>query len=75
MKILIVILFALLSVTSFAKTKATKAERKAAKEACMQKDSTLKGKKLKACIKEELKMEEKGETKGEEKAEKSEKSM
>ncbi|MGZ3789037.1 MAG: hypothetical protein ACXVLQ_10960 [Bacteriovorax sp.] len=67
MKILLVFTLALVSVVSFAKSKAEKAEWKAAKEVCMAKDASLKGKKLKKCIKEEMKAEKSGETKTEEK--------
>lgn len=55
MKILLILTLSLFSVTSFAKTKAEKAAWKASKEACMMKDSKLKGKKLRKCINEEMK--------------------
>lgn len=76
MKILLVFTLALVSVSSFAKTKAEKAEEaewKAAKEACISKDSSLKGKKLEKCTKEEMKAEENKETKSVEKGEKEKK--
>ncbi|MBC7538479.1 MAG: hypothetical protein H7281_06640 [Bacteriovorax sp.] len=70
MKFLLVLTLTLLSITSFAKTKVEKTEWKEAKKTCMAKDSSLKGKKLKKCIQEEMKAEESGETKSEEKSEK-----
>jgi hypothetical protein len=70
MKILLVIALSLVSVVSSAKSKAEKAEWKEAQKVCMNKNSTLKGKKLKKCISEELKKEESTETKSEEKEEK-----
>lgn len=70
MKILIVFTLALFSINSFAKSNGEKSEWKEAKKTCLTKDSSLKGKKLKKCIKEEMKSEESGETKSEEKSEK-----
>lgn len=67
MKILIAIVLALFTVTSFAKTKEEKAKAKAdeeyAKDICLMKDKLLRGKKLQECIKVEFEKQQQSKTK------------